>query len=161
MRRVRDDDLPALLALATIVEVRAHQQQPGELALAARGRLKADRVETRHLEQDLLQLPLELERTLCRIVLGQRMQVAKARQADEPLVDARVVLHRARTERIEAGVDAEVARRELGEVTQHLRLAELRQARRLARAQAQRGPTGPAGPGFGISRPRRPGRDFS
>ena len=83
--------------------------RPGELALAARGRLEADRVEAGHLEQDLLEVPLELERALDRVLAGERMEVAEARQADEPLVDARVVLHRAGAERVEAGVDAEVA----------------------------------------------------
>ena len=59
------------------------------------------------------------------------MQPREPRQPDEPLVDPRVVLHRAAAERIEAGVDPEVARGELGEVAQHLRLGELGQARRL------------------------------
>src|SRR5262249_40180696 len=48
----------------------------------------------------------------------------------EPLVDPRVVLHRARAEWIEAGVDPEVARRERREVAQHLGLGQLGQARR-------------------------------
>ena len=61
------------------------------------------------LAQDPLQLPLELERALRGVVLDERVQVAEARQPDEPLVDARVVLHRAGAERIEAGVDPEVA----------------------------------------------------
>src|SRR5262245_57996707 len=60
-----------------------------------------------------------------------RMQVTEPRQHDQTLVDARVVLHRAGAERIEARVDAEVASRELGEVPEQLRLGELRQARRL------------------------------
>ena len=68
-----------VLALAAFVEIGAHEQQPGELALAAGGRLEADRVEAGHLEQDLLQLPLELERALRRVVLDERMQVAEAR----------------------------------------------------------------------------------
>ena len=78
----------------------------------------------------LLQVPLELERALRGVVLDERMQLREARQPDDPLVDARVVLHRAAAERVEAGVDPEVARRELGEVAQHLRLGELGQARR-------------------------------
>ena len=135
VRGVGDHDLPARLALAALVEVGAHQQQARELALAAGGRLEADRVEAGDLAQDLLQLPLELERALRRVVVDERVQVAEARQPDEPLVDARVVFHRAGAERIEAGVDAEVARRERGEVAQHLRLGELGQARRLAAGQ--------------------------
>ena len=132
VRGVGDHDLAPLLTLAALVEVRAHQQQPGELALAAGGRLQADRVEARDLAQDLLEMPFELERALRRIVLDQRVQVAEARQPDESLVDARVVFHRAGAERIEARVDAEVARRELREVAHDLRLGQLREARRLA-----------------------------
>ena len=75
--------LRRVLALAALVEVRAHEQQAGQLALAAGRRLEADRVEARHLAQDLLQLPLELERALRRVVLDERMQVAEAGQPDE------------------------------------------------------------------------------
>ena len=54
------------------------RSRPGELALAARRRLEADRVEPGHLAQDLLQLPFELERALRGFVVGERMQVAEA-----------------------------------------------------------------------------------
>ena len=80
MRGVGDHDLAPLLALAALVEVGAHQQQAGQLALAAGRRLEADRVEAGDLAQDLLQLPLELERALRRVVVDERMQVAEARQ---------------------------------------------------------------------------------
>ena len=60
-----------------------------------------------------------------------RMEVGEARERDEPLVDARVVLHRAGAERIEARVDAEVARRQLGEVPDQLELRHLGEPRRL------------------------------
>ena len=61
------------------------------------------------------------------------MQVAEARMGDHPLVDARVVLHRARAERVEAGVDPERPRGELGEVANELGLGDFRQpGRRLA-----------------------------
>ena len=79
VRGVGDDDLAPLLALAALVEVRAHEQQAGQLALAAGGRLEADRVEAGDLAQDLLQLPLELERALRRVVVDERVQVAEAR----------------------------------------------------------------------------------
>ena len=99
----------------------------------------------------------ELERALRRVVVGERMEVAEARQADEPLVDARVVLHRAGAERVEAGVDAEVAGRELGEVAEHLRLGELGEPRRRLAGERRPGSRAPAGPASGTPRPRRPG----
>ena len=52
---------------------------------------------------------LLLQRTLRSVLLLQRMEVAEAREPARALVDARVVLHRAGAERVEAGVDAEVA----------------------------------------------------
>ncbi len=89
--------------------------------------------------------PLELERALRGVLVDERMQVAEPRQPDEALVDARVVLHRAGAERIEARVDPEVAVRERGEVAQHLGLGELRQARRLAAGELRPGPAAPGG----------------
>src|SRR6478609_1471259 len=53
------------------------------------------------------------------------MEVAEAGEVDDALVDPRVVLHRARAERVKAGVDAEGARRELREVTDELGLGDL------------------------------------
>ena len=81
MRGVRDHDLPALLVLALGREVRVEEHQARQLALAAGCGLQADRVETGHLEQDLLQAPFELERALRRIVLDERMQAGEARAA--------------------------------------------------------------------------------
>ena len=65
-------------ALAHALEVRAHDQQAGQLALRSGRRLEADGVEARHLAQDLREPPLELERPLRRVVLDERMQVAEA-----------------------------------------------------------------------------------
>ena len=70
--------LPPLLVLAAVVEVRAEEHQAGQLALAAGGRLERHGVEPRHLAQDLLQLPLELERALRGVVLDERVQVARS-----------------------------------------------------------------------------------
>ena len=87
------------------------------------------------LGEDLLELPLELERALDAVLLLQRVEVAEAGQGDDALVDARVVLHRAAAERVEAGVDPEVAIGELGEVPHDLVLRHLGQARRTLAAQ--------------------------
>ena len=78
VRRVGDHDLPALLVLSLVREVRVEEHQPRQLALAARGGLQADRVEAGHLEQDLLQVPLELERALRGVVLDERMQARRS-----------------------------------------------------------------------------------
>src|SRR2546423_7713395 len=82
--------------------------------------------------------PHQLEGSLAPVLVLIRMQIAKARQHDQPLVDPRVVLHRAGAQRIKARVDAEVARRELREVPEDLRLGELREARRTRAPQLGR-----------------------
>ena len=55
---------------------------------------------------------------------------ANAGQAGEPFVPLRVVLHRARAERIEVRVDRHVPRRQVDEVADQVDLADLRQRRR-------------------------------
>src|SRR6185437_4142560 len=74
----------------------------------------------------------QLESALGALVLLVRVQVGEARQAHSPLVDARVVLHRAGAERVEARIDPERPRRELGVVADELGLGQLRQPRRRA-----------------------------
>ena len=134
MRRVGDDDLPPLLGLAARGEVGAQEQEPRELALRAGGRLERHRVEARHLREDLLQPPHQLERALRAVLLLQRVEAREPGKRCEALVDPRVVLHRAGSERIEARVDAEVARRQLGEVPDELELRHLGQPGRLTAA---------------------------
>jgi hypothetical protein len=130
VRRVGDDDLAALLVLASVGEVGVEEHQARELPLGTGGGLERDGVEPADLGEDLLQAPHELERALRALLLLERVQVAEPGQADEALVHARVVLHRARAERVEAGVDSEVSGRELGEVPDELGLGDLRQPRR-------------------------------
>ena len=150
-----------LLALAALGEVRAHQHQAGQLALRAGGRLERDGVEAGDLGEHLLQLPAEPQRALGAFLLLVRVEVAEPRQRREPLVDPRVVLHRAGAERVEAGVDPEVPRRELGEVAHQVRLGELGQARRLGARELGRDLGGREAVGRGGRPARLPGCDFS
>src|SRR5205823_13062018 len=101
-----------------------------DLSLRSRGRLERHGVEAGDLGQDLLEPPLELERALRPVLVLERVEVAEPRQRDDALVHARVVLHRARAERVEAGVDSERARRQLAEMADDLGLGEPGQARR-------------------------------
>src|SRR2546423_1212713 len=82
----------------------------------ADGGRERDGVEPAALGKDRLQPPHQLERSLDAVLLLERVQVAEAGEADDALVDARIVLHRAGAERVETGVDPEVAGRELREV---------------------------------------------
>src|SRR6185436_13720303 len=93
---------------------------------------------TDDLGQDLLQPPHQLERTLGRVLLLERMQVPEAGKIDYALVHARVVLHRARAERVEARVDTEGSVREGSEVPDKLRLRDLGQPGRTGAAKLLR-----------------------
>src|SRR5262245_3528490 len=59
------------------------------------------------------------------------MDVAEARQPRHALVEARIVFHRARTQREQAGIDAVVFLAETHIVPHRFRLAETRQPQRL------------------------------
>ena len=80
----------------------------------------------------------------------QRMDVGEARQPRHFLVEARIVLHRARAEREEAGVDGVVLARQAHVVAHRFRLGEAGQADRPC-ARARRG----AGRTFAARRNRR------
>ena len=117
------------------------------------------------LRQRALQQPHQLERALGAARVLRRVQAGVPGQRRDPLVELRVVLHRARAERVEAGVEVEVAAREPVVVADDLRLGDLGQARRLARAAAAPGSaprsarSGTSASGSGAA--RRPGFDFS
>ena len=123
---------------AAVGVVGAGQQQAGELAVGAGRGLQADVRQAADLGQRLLQQPHQLQRALgAARVLG-RVQAGVAGQRRDPLVEARVVLHRAGAERVEAGVEVEVAPREPVVVADDLRLGDLGQPRRLGAQQLRR-----------------------
>ena len=130
VRRVRDDDP---LGVAPLGEVRgADHEQSRQLAVRSGGRLQRGRVQAGDLGQPALELVHQLERPLDERLGLVRVETREAVEAGGRLVDARVVLHRARAQRVAAAVDAVVERREAGEVAQQVDLADLGQARRSA-----------------------------
>ncbi len=116
----------------------AGQQQAGELAVGAGGGLQADVGQAADLPQRPLQQPHQLQRPLGPARVLGRVQAGVAGQRRDPLVQPRVVLHRAGAERVEAAVEIEVAARELVVVADDLRLGDLRQRRRLGPQQVGR-----------------------
>ena len=88
------------------------------------------------------------------------MQRAQAGQRRQLVVDHRVVLHRARAERIELQRLREVELRQAQEMAHHLRFAEFGKARRDPRGKARRrkfrAPRRSLAARGGISTPRRP-----
>ena len=136
MRGVGREHLGPLFAAVGVEG--AGQQQAGELAVRAGGRLEADVGQAADLGQGLLQQPHQLERALGAPRVLRRVQPGVAGQRRDPLVEARVVLHRAGAERVEAGVEVEVAAREAVVVADDLRLGDLGQPRRLRSQQVRR-----------------------
>jgi len=124
---VRGDDRVALLT--PIGEVGAHEHEPGQLALRARGGLQRHGRKPRDLGEDSLQRPHQLERTLGAFVLLVGVEIPESGQPSDALVDPRVVLHRAGPEGVEARVDAERPIRERRDVADELGLGELGQTR--------------------------------
>src|SRR6185312_3809734 len=107
-----------------------------QFAMRAGGRAQRHRGHAgQHLEP-MRQRVYELERALHGRQRLQRMEVGEARQSRQLLVEPRIVLHGARSQRVEAGVDGVVLLRQPGEIAHHLRLAESRQPDRPAPAQA-------------------------
>ena len=108
--------------LAAVLVVGARQQHARELAVRARGGLQRDVRQAGDLRQRLLQVPHQLERALRALGVLQRVQARVAGQRGGALVQARVVLHRARAERVEARVEVEVALGDADVVAHDLRL---------------------------------------
>ena len=114
--------------LAAILVVGAGQEQPGELAVRAGRGLQRDVRQAGDLDQRPLQVPHQLERALGALRVLGRMQARVPGKRRDLLVQARVVLHRARPERVRAGVEVEVAPREPVVVADDLGLGDLGQA---------------------------------
>ena len=131
---------PSCARLAPVAEVaRGDTSSAGQLALRPGRRLQRDGRQPGDLREVLLQLVEQLAARPAALPSSwQRMQVGEARQRREPLVPLRVVLHRARAERIEVGVDRSCASRAV-EVAHDLQLGDLRQRRRLASRRRRSG----------------------
>ncbi len=125
MRGVRDDDGPA--RVAAVLVIGADEHEAGQLPMRAGRRLERGGVQAGQLGQPALQLAEHRERPLRGLVGGPGVEVPEARQTGDDLGLARVVLHRARPEGVEADVDAVVAVRQTREVPDDVQLAQLRQ----------------------------------
>src|SRR5205823_5389301 len=95
-----------------------------------RGRLQAYVGKTADLGERALETPHQLERPLCALRRLERMKPSMARQRRNALVQPRVVLHRARTERVKTRVEIEVAPRQPVVVADDLGLGNLGKRRR-------------------------------
>ena len=134
VRRDRHDDLVARQVAARAV-IGADHGDAGELAVRAGHGRQRHALHARDFLQHLLQFEHAGEKALPGGFRRQRMAVQEARQHGVLVTGLRVVLHRARSERIEVRVDGEVELREPREVAHDFELAHFRQQRRLLAAQ--------------------------
>ena len=125
VRRVRDQHLGAPLAARGVIG--PDHQHAGELALRARRRLQRDGVHAGDLAEHARQVVHQLEGALRVFRPRQRVQPREAGHARHVLVDLRVVLHRARAERVEVRVEPVVHARQPRVVAHHVELRDLRQ----------------------------------
>ena len=131
MRRFRHQDMAA--PVAARLQCGANCHDAAQFAMRAGGRRQGHRRHAGQRLQPMRQRVDQLERALHRRYRLQRVQIGETRQPRHLLVEPRVVLHRARAERVEAAVDRVILLRQAGEMAHHLRLAEAGQAdRRLA-----------------------------
>ena len=137
VRRDRHDDFVAREIAARAV-IGADHRDAGEFAVRAGHGRQRHALHAGDFLQHLLQFEHAGEESLARRIRRQRMAVQETRQHRVLVTGLRVVLHRARTQRIEVRVDGEVELRQPGEVAHHFELAHLRQQRRLLAAQVFR-----------------------
>src|SRR4029077_11080989 len=122
VRGIGNQDLLARIAL--LLEVRADQQQTGELALRAGGGLQSDGVHAGDFEQALLEQAKDFQAALRKLLRLVGMLGGDAVKSRPEFVDPRVVLHGAGAEGIHAEVDRVVPGGEAREVANDFDFAD-------------------------------------
>src|ERR1043165_42985 len=128
--RIRDEHRAPARTSRTVarVEKSANHHDARHLAVRARRWLQRNAGKAGDLRQTLLQLVNHLQRALNIGFISERMKICKPRNARNALVETRVVLHRARAERIHADIDRVVPRRHANEVAHNIHFAYFRQS---------------------------------
>ena len=121
MGGIGNQNLLARISLGLVI--RANHQQPGHLAMRARGGLQSDRVHAGDFDQLLAQRLDNLQRTLRNLLRLVGMPIRNSLDPRHGFVHARVVLHGARAQRIHAQIDRVVPRGKPREVANDLNLA--------------------------------------
>ena len=118
------------MGLAVFLEVFGRDEQRRQFALGTGSGLQADRGQTGDFLEVLLHAVQQFQHPLDCVIVLQRVQVGETWEPGNTLMPLRVVLHRATSQRVEVGVDAHVAGREIRIVADQVDLANLRQRRR-------------------------------
>ena len=125
VRGIRNQDAGARLAARLVRRPDGHEA--AQLAVGARGRPHRDRRQTGQDPEPAGRLVDHREGPLDGVGRLERVDVGEARQPGQLLVQPGVVLHRARPQRVERGVDAVVEAAEPGVVPHDGRLVEVGQ----------------------------------
>ena len=105
--RVGHNHLAALCVTAALV-VAANHHQAGELAVSAGEGVERKFAHAADFAKGLLESPVSLQGALHCRSRRERMESGKSAVRGDLLVEFRIILHSARPQRIEAGVDTEV-----------------------------------------------------
>ena len=134
MGRVGHHDFAARRVAARVV-VGADHRHAGEFAVRAGHRRHRHAGHAGHVLEHFLQIEHAGEEALAGLVRARRMARQELRQHRQRIARARVVLHGARTERVELRVDREVLLRQARVVAHHVELGNLGQRRRILAPQ--------------------------
>ena len=137
VRAVRYDDLGPIEVSAKKM-ILPHDHKAGQLSVGACARVEGEPGHSRKGGEGFLHIVVHLKGTLDGAGRLERMQGLEALHPSNLLVDLGIVLHRAASQRIEPGVNAEVHLGEVGVVTYNVYLAHLRQGGSLASEQVCR-----------------------
>ncbi len=128
MRRFRHQHAGTLVVLAARDQCRADRHHAAELAMRARLGRQRDARHAGQFLQPVRKFVHQFERALHGLLRLQRMHVADARQACHLLVEARIVLHGAGSERIKARIDRIILRRQAHEMAYDFRFRHARKS---------------------------------
>jgi len=103
MRRIGDQDV--LARVSRFRQRFVNHQDSGELTVRAGDGLQRHARHSEDRLQRLLEMPQQFEIALHLMFRLQRMRQREAGRSRELLVQPRIVFHRARSERIESGID--------------------------------------------------------
>ena len=124
VRGIRNQNLLSRVAFGLVIG--ANHEQAGHLAMGAGGGLQRDRIHPRDLDQLLAQRFDDVQRALRNLLRLVRMPVRNSIHPRHGLVYPRVVLHRARAERVHTEIDGIVPSGHSREMADDLDLAHFR-----------------------------------
>ena len=134
---VRHDHLGSLQIPVKDV-VLTHDHQTGQLTMGSGARIKREAGHARDSGKSLVHVVVDLQSSLYRGCRLERVQPEEALHLGDLLVDLRVVLHRATSQRIESGVHTEIHLGKVRVVTHDINLAHLRKSNCLRPSESSR-----------------------